>query len=75
MYSWLFSTNSLSLNNGQPCNSQSGPCGGGGLVLLGAPANVSGRRHSHNLRVNWQRNRSAPVTPLNRSVINVNEKQ
>ncbi len=43
----------------------------GCLNLLGAPGNVSNlRRHSHNLRLT-PRNKSAPVTPLNRSTTNV----
>lgn len=46
---------------------------GGMGVLLGAPGDVRGlRRHSHNLRVTPNRNKSAPVTPLNRSTTNVN---
>ena len=45
--------------------------GSSSVMLLGAPGGGHLRRHSNNLLVS-PRNKSAPVTPLNRSTSNVN---
>ncbi len=74
----LSESNSTASNSPSPYSPLSGPASEAGKskqgsgVLLGAPGNVSGmRRHSHNVRAPHPRNKSAPVTPLNRSTTNV----
>ena len=68
----LLSENSSS--NGKQASYSSLKSRGSSVMLLGAPGNTSGlRRHSNNLLTTASpRNKSAPVTPLNRSTSNVN---